>query len=1250
MEYVEGLPITEYCDHNRLRIEDRLELFQEVCHAVQHAHLKGIIHRDIKPSNILVLTQDGRAVPKMIDFGVAKAIARPLTDRTLVTEHGQLFGTPEFMSPEQADPASEDIDTRSDVYSLGVLLYVLLAGILPFDPKVLRQAGAERIRQIIREQEPQTPSTRLPKLGEVGQRIAEHRCGNIAVLVGRLHKELEWIPLKAMRKERSERYQSASELASDIENYLSGAPLAAGPPSALYRLRKFVSRNRVWVTAAGLVTLAIVSGLVASTTMYLRAQRALDTVALLETDRRLSAIQKLRADGRYEDALVQIESMLRDEQSNGGIILLRAQLLLDIGNTAEATQELEKLTDTAPTIAGAAHYLLAQVHVSTDPGKSERHRQRAEAMLPDTPDAYCLRAATATTAGEALDWLGRALKLDPQHYPSRKAKALLHYGLHEFEQLLPEADRLVFMRPEESLGYSLRAVARRRAGLLDEAIADHDHAVALCSREAELPDLHHERCHTYMRMKRFPEAVKDAQRAVSLKPTSWNFAVTLFKALYGLGNYRAAKMVYDQGLRTYPWAEGYIEELAREHALLIMESDRDLNLPPQIAGQAPFSAMAQTVRSFRALANKATRLSAEPPASLGAACWSPDGRQLAYTRQGPIPVGWQPQAVSETLPTLHRRMGIEVFDLDSRTTRRLVNFGAMPRWSPDGQHIAFLRGSYEGVRRNGEIWLIAAQGGQPRKLAGGTLPVWASDSRRVLFKKAPSEERVYSIRIDDPNAGIDETTPYSGKIAAASRAKRLAYATPTEICVTDTSSGTQIARWATPWPLGSWSAGLSPDGTELSIGGSPWGGCIYDLASGQVWHVLDPPGGGVMWSPDGSKVVALVGAELWILPLDPNLPTYRQLGAAVPHGAFIEGLIREKTEALASNPSDAKDYFERALLRLARGEATEAEADLNAFGRSVKEQDEYLVDMISWWACQYCKYDVCEAGELLAHKAAELLEHFPGREGRWVSFFRTPAYTENVFRDLRGLYLRRKEYAKAEQCTARFLVAFSRHFDRSVGNGPADADPNSPVPQSYLSYDDTADTYTLCGVGADFSGVFDQCHFACKTLQGDGSITARVDSVENRHRLTKAGVMIRSSLDGAARHACAWVTPNGTVNFQYRAADNGLVKTAADSGIGGTLPQWIRVTRVGDMFYGECSDDGATWRPIKAARSGRSASATIRMSDNAYVGLVVVARADPFIPVTTRMSRVKVMGNTNPSGPFTQLQGIGFRPTSSPNQ
>jgi len=315
MEYVQGLPITDYCDEHRLTIKERLGLFLQVCDAVQHAHQKGIVHRDIKPSNILVSTENARAVPKIIDFGVAKAIGSPLTDQTVSTMDSQLLGTPEYMSPEQADMATGDVDTRSDVYSLGVLLYVLLTGVLPFDPEKLRDSGIENIRKTIRQTDPKTPSTRLTKLGEEAEQIAQNRRTEIGTLTRYLRKELEWIPLKAMRKERSGRYRSASELADDIENYLTGKPLIAGPPGTGYRLKKFMRRNRVLVTGIAAIVAVLAFGVVISTLFALRAQRQAQISEAVSSFLRDDLLASVNPD-RGSDLEVTVSSFLDTASGN----------------------------------------------------------------------------------------------------------------------------------------------------------------------------------------------------------------------------------------------------------------------------------------------------------------------------------------------------------------------------------------------------------------------------------------------------------------------------------------------------------------------------------------------------------------------------------------------------------------------------------------------------------------------------------------------------------------------------------------------------------------------------------------------------------------------------------------------------------------------------------------------------------------------------------------------------------------------
>jgi len=270
MELVRGVPINRYCDEARLNTQERLALFIPVCQAIQHAHQKGIIHRDLKPSNILITQYDGKPVPKVIDFGVAKAVHQPLSDFSMQTELGSLVGTLEYMSPEQADLNNLDIDTRADVYSLGVILYELLAGSPPFTSKQLRAAAFTEMLRLIREIDPPKPSTKLSK-SEALPSIAANRKLEPRRLQSQVSGDLDWIVMKALAKERNQRYESANGFAQDIQRYLVNEPVQAGPPGASYRLRKFIQRNRGTVLAVGLVLLALVAGVIGTTYGMLEA-------------------------------------------------------------------------------------------------------------------------------------------------------------------------------------------------------------------------------------------------------------------------------------------------------------------------------------------------------------------------------------------------------------------------------------------------------------------------------------------------------------------------------------------------------------------------------------------------------------------------------------------------------------------------------------------------------------------------------------------------------------------------------------------------------------------------------------------------------------------------------------------------------------------------------------------------------------------------------------------------------------------
>jgi serine/threonine protein kinase/tetratricopeptide (TPR) repeat protein len=347
MEFIEGVPITQYCDTARLPPRERLELFIQVCHAVQHAHQKGIIHRDLKPSNVLVTMQDGRPVPKVIDFGVAKATAHSLTERTAFTEQRQFIGTPEYMSPEQADLTALDVDTRTDVYALGVLLYELLTGVTPFDPTHLRSAAFAEMQRIIREVDPPKPSTRLSTLDTLANvaacRQTEPRRLNLLI-----RGDLDWIVMRCLEKDRARRYETANGLADDIQRYLSGEPVQAAPPSRAYRLRKFTRRNKRPVTAAALVLLVLTLGTVGTTAGFISAQRR----ATSEATARLETQQVADFQAR----------MLADiDPTVAGVMLMR-----DIRDRFDAATARKEMPDTERSAQAETFQSLLRVVNGTD--------------------------------------------------------------------------------------------------------------------------------------------------------------------------------------------------------------------------------------------------------------------------------------------------------------------------------------------------------------------------------------------------------------------------------------------------------------------------------------------------------------------------------------------------------------------------------------------------------------------------------------------------------------------------------------------------------------------------------------------------------------------------------------------------------------------------------------------------------------------------------------------------------------------
>jgi len=341
MELVRGIRITDYCDQNHLTTQERLDLFIKVCHAIQHAHQKGIIHRDIKPSNILVTLHDGVPVPKVIDFGIAKATEGRLTDATVYTQLNQFIGTPAYMSPEQAEMSGLDIDTRSDIYSLGVLLYELLAGSTPFDATELMSQGIDAMRKRIRETEPPRPSTRFATLkGQELTTTAKRRSADKSKLMHQLQGDLDWIVMKCLEKDRTRRYETANGLAADLKRHLNNEPVTARPPSRLYELQKSIRRHKVGFAAAAAIIIILAIGIAASVDQAVRAQHETARARSAE-QRAVAAFDQLRATApafadqarslaateRFDDAIEKLNYAVKLRPDVADYLLAKGDLL-----------------------------------------------------------------------------------------------------------------------------------------------------------------------------------------------------------------------------------------------------------------------------------------------------------------------------------------------------------------------------------------------------------------------------------------------------------------------------------------------------------------------------------------------------------------------------------------------------------------------------------------------------------------------------------------------------------------------------------------------------------------------------------------------------------------------------------------------------------------------------------------------------------------------------------------------------------
>jgi serine/threonine protein kinase/tetratricopeptide (TPR) repeat protein len=492
MDLVKGLPITEYCDQAQLTPRERLELFVHLCQAVQHAHQKGVIHRDLKPSNVLVVSHDGTPVVKVIDFGVAKALGQELTDKTLFTGFAQMIGTPLYMSPEQAGQSGLDIDTRSDIYSLGVLLYELLTGTTPFDKERLRTAGYDEMRRIIREEEPPRPSTRLSTLGQAAATVSANRATDPRRLSRLFRGELDWIVMKALEKDRTRRYETASAFAADVQHYLHDEPVQACPPSLRYRFGKFARRNKVALLTASAVVLAVivaVIGLAVNNSMVTRERDQKD-MALAD-----AVHEKERADRNLARAKKAVEKYLMHTVENpklksADLHDLRKELLATaIPFLAEIVRQ--EGDDRRLTVDRAwAYFELGRVRAEmgqAEAGLADYQRARAiwarlAADLPKEPLARQYLADIDNNSGLLLVHLGRMKKAEAAY---RQAMKLYEGLIADFPAAPAHKSGLAAALNNMANLEGMRGNPKEKKKLLEQALVQQEAAVRANPKDAE---------------------------------------------------------------------------------------------------------------------------------------------------------------------------------------------------------------------------------------------------------------------------------------------------------------------------------------------------------------------------------------------------------------------------------------------------------------------------------------------------------------------------------------------------------------------------------------------------------------------------------------------------------------------------------------------------------------------------------------------------------------------------------------------
>jgi serine/threonine protein kinase len=1229
MEHVSGIPITEHCDKYQLTVEKRLALFLHVCEAIQHAHQKGIIHRDLKSSNILVALQDEEAVPKVIDFGVARALSQPLTERTLYTEQGQLVGTPEYMSPEQADPDNADIDIRTDVYSLGVLLYELLTGVLPFDRETFREGGIDHIRKVICEQDPPTPSTRLSRTSVAeSAESARRRRTDVRTLQHKLRGDLDWITLKAMEKYRTRRYASVDAMATDIRNYLNHQPVSAAPPGTAYRLKKFIRRHRQMI-AAGAVILIMLAVIAWAIRTYAQAGRQRAYARAVEQERLLAEAQEAFDTRDFSTVQKAILILLNSPQVGRRATLLHAQLLLEKQEFANAIPDLEKLLEVPDDIAGQAHFLLATIYyqeASSSQGETSEavqrwryHSAEAEKLIGGTAQDYFLRASATSDVREKLDLLNKALAQNKSHYASLRERAYIHLAQHEHESTLRDATLMMGMRPDDPQGYFLSATALRELGRFEDALADLDTAIGLDPND---PEPYLARWQTYTRMGRHEAALADIRRCIELEPQDLLNPVRLCATLTALGRYDETDTVYKQYLDRSDLGVGFGTSLIGLVSKTLFDiQTTKLTFDMLVSGVDPYPSAHPPVgpaykdvyfsqQLFHEFSQKGRRVVTQGfhPS------WSPDGTKLLYA------MGFS------------RINAVAMLDLQTGQTELLTIPGKDPEWSPDGRHIAFVRArmllppqrlSGLGVEtfRSGygpvntaddEVWIMNTENRSLRRIADGGCPHWGQQSGR-LYYTSRRDQTLYSIAIDEHDAKAQVVLCGCSDFPVISPNERfVADHEFHELRVTDLASAKIVRRWLIPpRPRFGLFVNWSPDGRELSVcgwDGSETGLWIYDMDTENATKVAGLLATTARWSGGAHPKLAVAFgmplSEIWMWDLKPGVGTAASFASVQTVAEHCRTDIERCNKILAVDPNYVDMHYLRVYYALWIGHE-KTEEFLKEFDAAMKPE--------------------CYSAGSCASFCALVLWSVPEIQRRLMPMV---------------LLLARKAVEKEPGCMRILVPQFYHAGYHDQASEIFQACPDTESGSS--SYDKTKDTYTVTGIGVDIWENIDDFHFTYKTLHGNGSITARIDSIEDVHEWTKAGLMIRNSLDATAENVMMLVTPGGRMAFQYRNTKAGMTYSTSTPVGTVQLPYWVRLIRKGNLLVGEHSSDGVNWQRVLPGKDpNQSLSIEITMNETTYIGLAITSH-NPSRSAEATISNIRLTDNVKPSGPFTVSEDINL--------